>query len=400
MGVDIEESRMTFALTAEQLEIREAVARLCQRFGDDYWLKKDTEGSFPLEFHRAMAEGGWLGVAMPEEYGGSGLGITEAALVMQAVAQSGAGFSGASAVHMNIFGLHPVVVFGSDEQKRRFLPPLIAGQEKACFAVTEPDVGLDTTRLKTRAVREGNGYMITGRKIWTSTAQVTEKMLILTRTTPIEAAARPSQGMTLFYTDLDRSKVEVREIPKMGRMAVDSNMLFIDGLKVPAEDRIGEEGRGFQYILHGMNPERILVAAEAVGLGRAALARAARYAGERIVFGRPIGQNQGIQHPLAERWIELEAAELLVLRAAAAYDSGEEAGQVGAFANAAKYFAGEAGHRACETAVLTHGGMGYAREFHVERFFREIQIARIAPVSSQLILSHIAERVLGLPKSY
>jgi acyl-CoA dehydrogenase len=397
MGVDIEESRMTFALTAEQLEIREAVARLCQRFGDDYWLKKDTEGSFPLEFHRAMAEGGWLGVAMPEAYGGSGLGITEAALVMQAVAQSGAGFSGASAVHMNIFGLHPVVVFGSDEQKRRFLPPLIAGREKACFAVTEPDVGLDTTHLKTRAVREGNGYMITGRKIWTSTAQVTEKMLILTRTTPIEEAARPSQGMTLFYTDLDRSKVEVREIPKMGRMAVDSNMLFIDGLKVAAEDRIGEEGRGFQYILHGMNPERILVAAEAVGLGRAALARAARYAGERIVFGRPIGQNQGIQHPLAERWIELEAAELLVLRAAAAYDRGEDAG---AFANAAKYFAGEAGHRACETAVLTHGGMGYAREFHVERFFREIQIARIAPVSSQLILSHIAERVLGLPKSY
>jgi len=391
---------MTFALTAEQLEIREAVARLCQRFGDDYWLKKDTEGGFPHEFHRAMAEAGWLGVAMPEEYGGSGLGITEAALVMQAVAQSGAGFSGASAVHMNIFGLHPVVVFGTDEQKRRFLPPLIAGRQKACFAVTEPDVGLDTTRLKTRAVRDGDHYVINGRKIWTSTAQVTEKMLILTRTTPIEEAARPSHGMTLFYTDLDRSKVEVREIPKMGRMAVDSNMLFIDGLKVPAADRIGEEGRGFQHILHGMNPERILIAAEAVGLGRAALARAARYAGERVVFGRPIGQNQGIQHPLAERWIELEAAELLMLRAAAAYDRGDEAGQVGAFANAAKFFAAEAGHRACETAVLTHGGMGYAREFHVERFFREIQIARIAPISAQLILSHIAERVLGLPKSY
>jgi acyl-CoA dehydrogenase len=400
MGVDVEEPTMTFALTAEQLEIREAVGRLCERFGDDYWLKKDTEGGFPAEFHRAMAEGGWLGVAMPEEYGGSGLGITEAALVMQAAAQSGAGFSGASAVHMNIFGLHPVVVFGTDEQKRRFLPPLIAGKEKACFAVTEPDVGLDTTHLKTRAVRDGDDYVINGRKIWTSTAQVTEKMLILTRTTPIEEVARPSQGMTLFYTDLDRSKVEVREIQKMGRKAVDSNMLFIDGLRVPATDRIGEEGRGFQYILHGMNPERILIAAEAVGLGRAALARAAQYAGERVVFGRPIGQNQGIQHPLAERWIELEAAELLVLRAAAAYDRGEEASAVGAFANAAKYFAAEAGHRACETAVLTLGGMGYAREFHVERFFREIQIARIAPISSQLILSHIAERVLGLPKSY
>jgi acyl-CoA dehydrogenase len=388
---------MTFALTPDQLEIRDAVARLCTRFDDAYWLKKDTDGGFPHDFHQAMAEGGWLGVAMPEEYGGSGLGITEAAVVMQAVAQSGAGFSGASAVHMNIFGLHPVVVFGTKEQQQRFLPPLIAGREKACFAVTEPDVGLDTTRIKTRATREGNGYVITGRKIWTSTAQVTEKMLILTRTTAFEDSARPSQGMTLFYTDLDRSAVEVREIPKMGRHAVDSNMLFIDGLKVPLEDRIGEEGKGFQYILHGMNPERILIAAEAVGLGRVALERAARYAKERVVFGRPIGQNQGIQHPLAERWVELEAAELLVLRAAAAYDAGEESG---AFANAAKFYAGEAGHRACETAMLTHGGMGYAKEFHVERYFREAQIARIAPVMAQLILSHIGERVLGLPKSY
>ncbi len=391
---------MSFALTPEQLELRDAVARLCQRFGDDYWLTKDVEGGFPHEFHRAMAEAGWLGIAMPEAYGGSGLGITEAAVLMQAVAQSGAGFSGASAIHMNIFGLHPVVVFGSEEQKRRFLPPLIAGREKTCFAVTEPDAGLDTTRLATRAVRRGDRYVLSGRKIWTSTAQVSEKMLILARTTPFEEAARPSLGMTLFYTDLDRSRIEVREIHKMGRSAVDSNMLFIDGLEVPAEDRIGEEGKGFHYILHGMNPERILIAAEAVGLGRAALARAARYAGERVVFGRPIGQNQGIQHPLAERWIELEAAELMTLRAAAAYDRGEETGTVGAWANAAKYCAAEAGFRACETAIMTHGGMGYAREYHVERYFREIQIARIAPVSPQLILSHIAERVLGLPKSY
>ncbi len=391
---------MTFTLTKDQQEIRAAVARLCEGFGDDYWLKKDEEGSFPHEFHRATAKAGWLGIAMPEAYGGSGLGITEAAVLMQAVAQSGAGFSGASAIHMNIFGLHPVVVFGTDEQKQRFLPPLIAGDEKTCFAVTEPDAGLDTTRLKTRAMRRGGHYVLSGRKIWISTAQVAEKMLILARTTPIEEVARPSLGMTLFYTDLDRSKVEVREIPKMGRKAVDSNLLFIDGLEVPVEDRIGEEGKGFHYILHGMNPERILIAAEAVGLGRAALARGARYAGERVVFGRPIGQNQSIQHPLAERWIELEAAELMVLRAAAAYDHGEEASMVGAWANAAKYCAAEAGFRACETAIMTHGGMGYAREYHVERYFREIQIARIAPVSPQLILSHIAERVLGLPKSY
>jgi acyl-CoA dehydrogenase len=366
---------MAFGPSAEQRELRDAVARLCARFGDEYWLKKDEEGGFPHELHQAMAEAGWLGIAMPEAYGGSGLGITEAAILMQAVAESGAGFSGASAIHMNIFGLHPVVVFGTDEQKERFLPPLIAGKEKTCFAVTEPDAGLDTTRLKTRAVREGDHYVLT----------------------PIEDAARPSLGMTLFYTDLDRSAVEVREIPKMGRKAVDSNLLFIDGLKVPVADRIGEEGRGFHYILHGMNPERILIAAEAVGLGRAALGRSARYAKDRVVFGRPIGQNQAIQHPLAERWIELEAAELMVLRAAAAYDRGEEAG---AYANAAKYCAAEAGYRACETAVMTHGGMGYAREYHVERYFREIQIARIAPVSPQLILSHIAERVLGLPKSY
>jgi len=388
---------MAFGLTAEQRDLREAVARLCGCFGDDYWLQKDVEGGFPHEFHQAMAQAGWLGIAMPEAYGGSGLGITEAAILMQTVAQSGAGFSGASAIHMNIFGLHPVVVFGTAEQKERFLPPLIAGREKTCFAVTEPDAGLDTTRLKTRAVRDGDHYVLSGRKIWISTAQVAEKMLILARTSPIEEATRPSLGMTLFYTDLDRSAVEVREIPKMGRKAVDSNLLFIDGLKVPVTDRIGEEGRGFHYILHGMNPERILIAAEAVGLGRAALDRAARYAAERVVFSRPIGQNQAIQHPLAERWIELEAAELMVLRAAAAYDRGEE---TGAFSNAAKYCAAEAGFRACETAIMTHGGMGYAREYHVERYFREIQIARIAPVSPQLILSHIAERVLGLPKSY
>ncbi len=388
---------MGFALTPEQEEIREAVFKLCARFGDEYWLKLDKEEVFPFEFHRAMAEAGWLGIAMPETYGGSGLGITEAAILMQAVSESGAGLSGASAIHMNIFSLHPVVVFGSEEQKRRMLPPLIAGKEKTCFAVTEPDAGLDTTRMKTKAERKGDHYVLSGRKIWTSTAGVSEKMLILARTTPVEEAAKPSLGMTLFYTDLDRSKIEVREIPKMGRMAVDSNMLFIDGLEIPVGDRIGEEGKGFQYILHGMNPERILIAAEAVGLGRVALTRAARYAKERVVFGRPIGKNQGIQHPLAERWIELEAAELLVRRAAEAYDRGQEAG---AYANAAKFFAAEAGFRACETAIMTHGGMGYAREFHVERYLREVQICRIGPVSPHLILCYIAERVLGLPKSY
>jgi acyl-CoA dehydrogenase len=384
-------------LSAEQQRIREAIARLCEGFGDAYWLERDGEGGFPEEFYRAVAQGGWLGIAMPEEYGGAGLGVAEAAVMMQAVAQSGAGFSGASALHMNIFGLYPVIRFGTDEQKRRFLPPLIRGEEKACFAVTEPDVGLDTTHLKTRAVRHGNCYLVSGRKIWISTAQVAHRMLLLARTTPIEQVAKPTEGISLFYTQLDRSRVEVREIAKMGRKAVDSNMLFIDGLEVPESDLIGEEGKGFQQILHGMNPERILIAAEAVGLGFAALDRAARYARERVVFGRPIGQNQGIQHPLAQCWAELKAAELMVRHAAALYDDDQPCG---AEANAAKYLAAEACWRACETAIMTHGGMGYAREYHVERYLREAQIARIAPVSPQLVLSFIAERVLGLPKSY
>ena len=388
---------MDFSFTEAQQEIREAILKICARFGDDYWLAKDRDGGFPDEFHRAIADGGWLGIAMPEAYGGSGLGITEAAIMMQAVAESGAAFSGASALHMNIFGLNPVIVFGTEEQKRRYLPPLIKGEEKACFAVTEPDAGLDTTRLKTRAVRDGNRYLVHGQKIWISTAQVADRVLLLARTTPLEEVKKPTFGLSLFYTKLDRAHIEARAIDKMGRKAVDSNQLFFDALPVPVEDRIGEEGKGFAYILHGMNPERVLIAAEAVGTGRVALARAARYAKERIVFGRPIGQNQAIQHPLAKRWADLEAANLMMLKAASLYDTGKPCGVE---ANAAKYLAAEAGFRACETAVMTHGGMGYAKEFHVERYLREILIARIAPVSRELILSHIAEKALGLPKSY
>ena len=388
---------MDQSLTQAQQEIREAVLKVCARFGDDYWLEKDRDGGFPLEFHRAFAEAGWLGIAMPEAYGGSGLGITEAAVMLQAVAESGAAFSGASALHMNIFGLNPVVVFGTEEQKQRFLPPLIGGEEKACFAVTEPDAGLDTTRLKTRAVRDGNRYLVHGQKIWISTAQVAERVLLLARTTPIEQVKKPAQGLSLFYTALDKRYVEAREIDKMGRKAVDSNQLFFDGLPVPIEDRIGEEGRGFEYILHGMNPERILIGAEAIGTGRAALLRAAKYAKERIVFNRPIGQNQAIQHPLAKCWMALEAANLMALKAARLYDAGLPCGIE---ANATKYLGSEAGFDACETAVLVHGGMGYAKEFHVERLMREVMLSRIAPVTRELILCHVAEKALGLPKSY
>ncbi|WP_367066975.1 acyl-CoA dehydrogenase family protein [Oryzisolibacter sp. LB2S] len=387
---------MNFALSPEQEQIRAAIERVCAPFDADYWLRKDMEGGFPHDFHQALAKSGWLGIAMPEEYGGAGLGISEAALMMHTISATGAGLSGASAVHMNIFGLHPAVVFGTDAQKKRWLPPLIQGRDKACFGVTEPNAGLNTLKLQTRAVREGDHYVVHGQKVFISTAQVANKILLLTRTKPVEEC-KGTEGLTLFYTDLDRSKVEVREIEKLGRKCVDTNQLFIDGLRIPVEDRVGEEGKGFSYILHGMNPERILIAAEAVGLGRAALARAAGYAAEREVFGRPIGKNQGIQHPLAEAWMDLEAAHLMVHKAAWLYDQGQNCG---AEANAAKYLAAEAGYRACERAIFTHGGMGYAKEYHVERYLRESWIPRLAPVSPQLILCFIAEKVLGLPKSY
>jgi acyl-CoA dehydrogenase len=386
-----------YSATEAQQELRAQILKLCADFGDDYWLKIDQEARFPEEFYRAVAAAGWLGIAMPEEFGGAGLGISEATVMMQAVAESGACMSGASAIHMNIFGLNPVVVFGTPAQKQRFLPPLIAGQEKACFGVTEPNTGLNTTELKTRAEKRGDRYVINGQKIWISTAQVADRILLLARTTPLDQVKRKTDGLTLFYTKLDRAKVEVRLIHKMGRHGVDSNMLFFDGLEVPEEDRIGAEGEGFRLILHGLNPERILIAGEAVGIGQAALSRAANYARTREVFGRPIGQNQGIQHPLARCWAQLEAAGLLTMKAAALYDAGRECGPE---ANAAKYLAAEAGFAAAEAAVLTHGGMGYAQEYQVERYFRESMIPRIAPVSRELILSHIAEKVLGLPKSY
>ena len=388
---------MDFSFSADQEGIREAVFKLCARFGDDYWLRKDREGGFPLDFHKAFADAGWLGIAMPQEYGGSGLGITEAAIMMQAVTESGAGVSGGSALHMNIFGLNPVVVFGSHEQKQRMLPPLIQGKEKACFGVTEPNTGLNTLQLKTKAVRRGDHYVVNGQKVWISTAQVADKILLLTRTQEVDEVAKKNLGLTLFYTNLDRKHVEIREIEKMGRKAVDSNQLFIENLEIPVEDRIGEEGRGFEYILHGMNPERVLVGAEAVGVGRAALKRAVQYANERVVFDRPIGMNQGVQHPLAEAWMELEAANLMTFKAATLYDQGKPCG---AEANAAKYLAAEAGFKATQTAVLTHGGFGYAKEYHVERLFRESMLFRIAPISRELVKCFIAEKVLGLPKSY
>ena len=388
---------MDFSFTQEQLQIAESVSKICEQFGDDYWLSRDSSGEFPHDFCSALASDGWLGIAMPEAQGGSGLGITEAALMMQTIAASGAAMSGCSAVHMNIFGPNVIVVFGTEEQKQRMLPPLIDGRTKACFGVTEPDAGLDTTHLKTRAIRKNDHYLVTGHKVWTSTAQVAEKILLIARTRPLEECKKASDGLSLFYTDLDRTAIEVREIEKMGRKAVDSNELFINELRIPFEDRIGEEGKGFQYLLHGLNPERILIAAEAVGVGRAALARASQYAKDREVFGRPIGKNQSIQHPLAQSWCELEAANLMCFKAASLYDQGKPCGVE---ANAAKFLSARAGFTACERSILTHGGYGYAKEFHVERFMREQWINRIAPVTEQLMLCYIAEKALDLPKSY
>jgi|TARA_B110000503_G_scaffold132625_1_gene208762 acyl-CoA dehydrogenase len=388
---------MSFEYSSQQVSIQKAIERICADFDANYWLARDRDGIFPDEFVAAITAGGWLGIAMPEAYGGAGLGITETAIMAHTIARSGAGMTGASAVHLNLFGPNPIVVFGTEEQKQRFLPPLIQGQDRACFGVTEPDAGLNTTQLATRAVRDGDHYVINGRKLWTTTAQTANKILLIVRTTALADCKKPTEGLSLFYTNLNRECIEVHGIEKMGRKAVDSNALFIDNLIVPIEDRIGEEGQGWKYLLHGLNPERILIAAEAVGLGQAALARASQYAKERIVFNRSIGKNQGIQHPLAVNWMELEAAHLMVQKAASLYDAGKPCG---AEANSAKYLAAEAGLSACQRAVLTHGGMGYAKEYHVERYLREIMIPVIAPISQELIKSFIAEQVLGQDKSY
>jgi acyl-CoA dehydrogenase len=388
---------MDFSLSEDHRAIRDGVNAVVRRFDDEYWLARDEDGMFPREFHKAMADAGWLGITMPTEFGGSGLGVTEACLMMHEVASHGGGMAAASCVHINLFGPHPIVVFGTDEQRKRWLPPLIAGTDQCCFGFTEPDAGLNTTAIKTFAEKVPGGYIVHGQKVWTSTAQVANKIMLLTRTTKLENCKKPTEGITIFYTDLDRSKIEVRKIPKMGRKCVDSNAIFIDGLFIPDADRVGEEGKGFSYILHSLNPERLLVAAEAIAIGEDALRRGTQYARDRIVFDRPIGQNQGIQHPLAERWMNLEAAWTMVMKGAWLYDNHKPCG---AEANTAKFLGARAGFEACLQSVLTHGGFGYAKEYHVERLLREVTVTRIAPITEQLILSYIAEKVLDLPKSY
>lgn len=388
---------MDFELTEDQLIIRKAVAELSAKFDDQYWMEKDEAHEFPTEFYDAFAEGGWLGITTPEEYGGSGFGITEATLLLEEVAASGAGMNGASSMHMSIFGMHPVIVHGSEEMKQENLPRIASGDLHVCFGVTEPGAGLDTTKITTFARRDGSDYVVNGRKVWISKAVESEKVLLLTRTAKYEDSPKKTDGLTLFFTDLDRNKVDIRPIRKMGRNAVTSNELFIDDLRIPEEHRVGEEGQGFKYILDGLNPERCLVAAEALGIGRAAMKRAVRYANEREVFGRPIGMNQGIQFPLAHSLARLDAAELVLRKATWLYDRGEPCARE---ANTAKYLCADAGFEAADRAVQTHGGMGYSEEYHVARYFREARLTRIAPLSQEMVLNFLGSHVLGLPRSY
>ncbi|EON69412.1 acyl-CoA dehydrogenase [Coniosporium apollinis CBS 100218] len=373
----------------------------------EYWAQHDESGEYPHELHAALAKDGWLGIALPEDLGGAGLGISEATMMLHTIAESGAGIAGAQTVHANVYATQPVAKFATREQRQRMLPKLISGEYRACFGVTEPNTGLETLKLRTLAKRDGDHYSITGQKIWISSAQVASKMVLLARTTALEDVKKPSEGLSLFFIDFDKNApgLELKRIKKMGGRAIDANEVFFDGYRVPADSLIGEEGQGFKIVLHGMNAERCLLAGEALGLGYAALTRASNYARERVVFGRPIGQNQGIQHPLAAAYMNLEAAKLATYHAARLYDSSVHDQSItqhaiGVACNSAKYLAAEAAFTACERAVLAHGGMGYAQEYHVERYLRECFVPRIAPVSREMILNYVGEKVLKLPRSY
>lgn len=388
---------MDFSPNEEHDLIRQSVRKLCADFPDDYWAACDEDHRFPTEFYQAMAQAGYLGIAIPEEYGGSGRGIAEASIVLEEVAASGAAMNGATAIHLSIFGMHPVVKHGSEEMRQRFLPRIANGDLHVAFGVTEPDAGTDTTSIKTFARRDGDHYIVRGRKVWTSKALESERVLLLVRTTPLEQCERKTDGMTLLLAELQRPEVTITPIPKSGRNAVASCEVVYDDLPVKVIDRVGEEGKGFRYILDGMNAERILIAAEALGTGRAALRRAVQYANERVIFNRPIGQNQGLAFPLAEARTRLDAAELMIRKAAFMIDDGQPCG---AEANMAKFLAADAGYQAADQAMQVHGGFGYAKEYHVERYWREVRVMRIAPVSQEMVLNFVSEHVLGLPRSY
>ncbi|TVY41708.1 Acyl-CoA dehydrogenase [Lachnellula occidentalis] len=397
----------TSGFSDTQLQVRDAIGKICSNFPDDYWAEHDESGKYPHELHTALAKDGWIGIALPEELGGAGLGISEATMMLHTISESGAGMAGAQSIHANVYATQPVAKFATPSQRQQMLPNLINGTYRTCFGVTEPNTGLETLKLRTQAVRDGDNYKISGQKIWISSAQVATKMVLLARTTPLEEVKKPSEGLSLFFIDFDKSKpgLDLKKIKKMGGRAVDANEVFFDNYVVPADTLIGNEGQGFKIVLHGMNAERCLLAGEALGLGYAALDRASKYAKERIVFGRPIGMNQGIQHPLAEAYMHLEAAKLATYHAARLYDQSttdESITQtaVGVACNSAKYLAAEAAFTACERSLLSMGGMGYAQEYHVERYLRECFVPRIAPVSREMIMNYVGEKVLGLPRSY
>jgi len=387
---------MDFALTEQQQMIRKEVATLARSFSLDYWLEKDRKHEYPWEFVKAFARAGWLGAIVPEEYGGSGLGVTEAAILLHEICAAGAGTSGASPIHFYVFPPMPVIKHGAEPLKRKYLPKIATGEIVMSFGVTEPNVGSDTSRIQTRAVKQGDRFVVNGRKVWNTNAKNATHILLLARTGERDPK-KPLRNLTLFFTEFDRRRITVQEIEKLGRAAVDSNEIFIDGLEIPEDDVVGEVGSGFYHILDSLNPERVLTGIEAVGIGRAALNRAVEYAKQRVVFDRPIGQNQAIAHPLAMAWAKLEAAEAMCLKAAWLFDHGQPCG---AESNAAKLLGAEAGFEACDAALQTHGGYGYAKEFYVERLWREVRLYKIAPVSQQMVLNHLAEHVLGLPKSY
>jgi|TARA_B110000879_G_scaffold18400_1_gene22163 acyl-CoA dehydrogenase len=388
---------MDFALTDEQELIRDAVARVCADFPDEYWSEKDTKHEFPWDFYNAMSEAGWIGVAIPEAYGGSGRGITEASIVLETVAASGAAMNGATPLHLSMFGMEPVVKYGTEEMKQKYLPRVASGEMHVAFGVTEPDAGTDTTSITTFARREGDNYIVRGRKVWTTKALQSERVLLLVRTTPKDKVDRKTDGMTLLLAELQRDEVTISPIDKVGRNAVATCEVVYDDLPVKVTDRVGEEGKGFSYLISGLNAERILIAAEALGIGKAALRRAVNYANERVVFGRPIGKNQGVAFPLAEAKMRLDAAELMIRKAAWMLDNGQACG---AEANMAKWLAADACFQAADQAMQTHGGFGYAKEYHVERYWREARLMRIAPISQEMIQNYVSEHVLGLPRSY
>jgi len=388
---------MDFTLPDELADIRESATRLADAYDDDYWLEQDEKKEFPWAFYNDFASAGWMGIVVPEEYGGAGLGIMAASTLLRAVAGSAGAMNAASALHLSIFGMGPVIHHGSSEMKEHYLPPTASGELHVSFGVTEDDAGTDTSRIRTAAVRSDHGWVVNGKKIWNTKAQQAQKVLLLARTTPREECKRKLDGLTLFLADLDPDHCEIREISKLGRNAINSNELFINELPVADADVVGEVGRGFYQLLDGLNPERILLAAEACGIGFRAISVATQYAKDRVVFDRPIGQNQAIAHPLADSYSELLACELLWQKAAWTYDRGDPAGPL---ANMAKLRCAEASFRACDRALQTFGGFGYAREYHVERYWRESRLMRLAPISQEMVLNFVSEHVLELPRSY